>query len=208
MPQISCPKGHDSSDADFCSVCGTKIPIHPAQSEAVFPPLAMETACPDCGTRHASDSGDFCEICGFNFSTGAHGELKPAPPLLPTTPEIGGLQIIVSADASLRAPESPEPPPGLAPFTITLGKESNLIGRTSDRRAVFPEIALDTDDAVSHRHALLNKVSGGLVLRDLGSSNGTRLNGTGVEPLADVPVKAGDDITLGHWTRLHVQDAT
>ena len=70
--------------------------------------------------------------------------------------------------------------------------ESHLIGRRSDKRGVFPEIALDSDDAVSHRHALLNRTpGGGLVLRDVGSSNGTRLNGVDVAPLTDMPLKSG-----------------
>jgi pSer/pThr/pTyr-binding forkhead associated (FHA) protein len=42
-------------------------------------------------------------------------------------------------------------------------------------------------------------------MRDIGSANGTTLNGVELEPLVDTPLKAGDEITLGHWTRLTVQ---
>ena len=81
-----------------------------------------------------------------------------------------------------------------------------LIGRRSDKRGVFPEISLDADDAVSHRHALLNRTpDGGIVVRDVGSSNGTRLNGVEVEPLTDTVLKDGDVITIGHWTRLAIR---
>jgi type III secretory pathway component EscT len=42
----------------------------------------------------------------------------------------------------------------------------------SDRRVIYPEIPLDFDDTVSHRHALLIRQSDGtFVLRDIGSSN-------------------------------------
>ncbi|NJR68038.1 MAG: FHA domain-containing protein [Synechococcales cyanobacterium CRU_2_2] len=41
-----------------------------------------------------------------------------------------------------------------------------------------------------------------LSLRDLGSSNGTLLNGQGLTPLQDYPLQSGDSLTLGHWTRL------
>jgi pSer/pThr/pTyr-binding forkhead associated (FHA) protein len=92
------------------------------------------------------------------------------------------------------------------PFTVHLDKPVNLIGRRSESRAVFPEIALNFDEAVSHRHALLQRGDGGtLVLRDIGATNGTRLNGKDVAALVDIPVKDGDEITLGHYTRIVVK---
>jgi pSer/pThr/pTyr-binding forkhead associated (FHA) protein len=100
----------------------------------------------------------------------------------------------------------PEPPAGVGPFTIPLDKPVSLIGRRSDSRAIFPEIPLNYDDAVSHRHALLQRGDDGtLVLRDLGASNGTRLNGKDVEPLVDKALRDDDQITLGHWTRIAVK---
>jgi hypothetical protein len=189
MSAYLCPKGHDSAEDDFCSVCGAKI--------AAAPPPAPP--CPDCGAaRHPADTV-FCEDCGFNFSTGAHGEPKAAAI---------HWEVAVAIDPSLRTDQSPEPPADFQPLTIPVEKDSNLIGRRSDKRAIFPEIALDSDDAVSHRHALLNRTpEGGLVLRDLGSANGTRVNGADVQPLTDTPLNNSDQITLGHWTRLTVRTA-
>ena len=65
------------------------------------------------------------------------------------------------------------------------------------------------DDAVSHRHALLQlDPSGALTLRDIGSSNGTRLNGAEITRAIDYPLKDGDVIAFGHWSTLAVsQDA-
>jgi pSer/pThr/pTyr-binding forkhead associated (FHA) protein len=84
--------------------------------------------------------------------------------------------------------------------------DSYLIGRRSEKRGVMPEISLDADDAVSHRHALLNRTpDGGLQVRDVGSSNGTRLNGTDLVPLTDMPLKDGDQLIVGHWTRIAVR---
>jgi pSer/pThr/pTyr-binding forkhead associated (FHA) protein len=78
----------------------------------------------------------------------------------------------------------------------------NLIGRRSDRKDIHPEIPL-MDPCISHRHAkLLRQADGGFVLLDLGSSNGTYLNGNFVSPGVRTPVKAGDQITLGCWTRM------
>lgn len=205
-----CPKGHDSEDSDFCSVCGVKIPDLGAQ------PAAGEAAvkCPDCGVAlHAGDSV-FCEDCGYNFTSGAHGEPKagsPGPEAEPKAepeapPVLTEWEIAVSIDPSLRTPESPDPPTGFHASTMMLMGDSYLIGRRSDKRGVFPQISLDADDAVSHRHALLNRTGdGGVVLRDIGSSNGTRLNGVDVAPLTDMALKNGDVITVGHWTRLELR---
>jgi pSer/pThr/pTyr-binding forkhead associated (FHA) protein len=114
--------------------------------------------------------------------------------------------VVVTVDPSLREPGSPEPPAGVGPFTIPLDKQATLIGRRSESRAIFPEIPLNFDDAVSHRHALLQRGDGGtLALRDIGAANGTRLNGKDVEPMVDKPLQDGDEITLGHWTRITVK---
>jgi len=194
---INCPKGHDSEDSDFCSVCGVKI-----TPPAAEPPTTL-TTCPDCNApRHSVDSeaAVFCEDCGFNFNSGAHGEPKTPPPV------VTEWEVAVSIDPSLKTPESPDPPNDFHPSTMMLMGETYLIGRRSDKRGVFPEISLDADDAVSHRHALLNRTpDGGIVVRDIGSSNGTRLNGVDVAPLTDTALKDGDVITVGHWTKLAIR---
>jgi pSer/pThr/pTyr-binding forkhead associated (FHA) protein len=48
---------------------------------------------------------------------------------------------------------------------------------------------------VSRRHAELRIVDGRWILRDLGSSNGTWVNGRRV---MEAEVAAGDDVSLGH----------
>jgi predicted RNA-binding Zn-ribbon protein involved in translation (DUF1610 family) len=188
-----CPKGHESEDSDFCSVCGAKI----------VAPAAPAAKCPDCGIPRQTEQSVFCEDCGYNYTSGAHGE--PAPALIPDSPPpvLTEWEVAVSIDPSLKTAESPDPPADFHPSTMMLMGDSYLIGRRSDKRGVFPEISLDADDAVSHRHALLNRTpEGGIVLRDVGSSNGTQLNGADVTPLTDMPLKDGDVVTVGHWTRI------
>ncbi|MFC4336621.1 FHA domain-containing protein [Salininema proteolyticum] len=84
------------------------------------------------------------------------------------------------------------------------------IGRFSAKRGVTPDVDLSNDAAdpgVSARHAkLVNKPDGSWVLVDVGSSNGTFLNGSD-EPLAphvEIPVGDGATINLGAWTRIVV----
>lgn len=258
MPAYKCPKGHESSEPDFCSECGAKI-----QGLADLPPVAAPPAagaaagnaaqvCPDCAAPRPADGGNFCEVCGYNFVTGAHGELvfeAPAPPAPapppppaaaapvaapvvaaplpapeppqpvaadlppPVSPPAGAAapsawEATVTVDPKLKDAASPEPPEGVGPFHIKLEKPVILIGRKSESRAIFPEIPLNFDDAVSHRHALISRnPDGGMTLRDIGSSNGTRLNGRDIEPMKDIAVKSGDVVTLGHWTRIDLKES-
>jgi FHA domain/DUF1707 SHOCT-like domain len=64
-----------------------------------------------------------------------------------------------------------------------------ILGRSSSCELVF------ADDTVSRRHAELRIVDGRWILRDLGSSNGTWVNGRRV---MEVEVAAGDEVSLGH----------
>jgi pSer/pThr/pTyr-binding forkhead associated (FHA) protein len=220
MSSYQCPKGHESTEPDYCSECGTKINGTSESAATGFPTTGI--VCPDCTAPHEADSGDFCEICGYNFTTGVRGEVPPVaiqetpvtlsnqatvkqnPPVV--VKQAIALEIVITVDPALRADGSPEPPMHQPPITLRLHEPSNLIGRTSEIRRIHPEIPLDFDEAVSHRHALLNRQPDGIfVLRDIGSTNGTTLNGVELAPLVDTPLQVGDEFTLGHWTRIKVQ---
>jgi pSer/pThr/pTyr-binding forkhead associated (FHA) protein len=117
-------------------------------------------------------------------------------------------QLEITIDPSLAHADSP-PAPTQAAIVIDINKTMNLIGRTSETRANYPDIPLDFDDAISHRHAVLNlDVNNTLILRDIGSSNGTYVNGIEIKPMADVALKDGDSFNLGHWTKITVKGMT
>jgi ribosomal protein L37AE/L43A len=216
MNAFICPKGHASAEPDYCSECGAKIT---GAVEAAAPAMPQAQNCPDCGAPREQSGAVFCDVCGYNFATGAHGELggiaatPPPPAPVPPTAAVGpavssvlGWEITISVDPALRDAGSPPAPTDVPVFTMPLAALVSLIGRKSTTRAIFPEIPLTYDDAVSHRHALLQLgADGGLQVRDIGSSNGTRLNGKDVKPMADIPLKDGDEITLGHWSRILVK---
>ncbi|HYO56742.1 FHA domain-containing protein, partial [Archangium sp.] len=64
-----------------------------------------------------------------------------------------------------------------------------VIGRAKDNPIRIP------DTSVSRKHVLIRRVGGGWAASDLGSGNGTLLNG---EPLTDaLPLSHGDTLTLG-----------
>ena len=95
------------------------------------------------------------------------------------------------------------------PSCFELTTATYLVGRRDEGRGILPEIDLSEDDAVSRRHALLTPDGArGFSLRDIGAANGTRLNGAELEPMVDYPLQEGDQITLGHGSRLRVYTAT
>ena len=234
-----CPKGHSSTENDYCSECGAKIdgaPKSDVPAQRAKPPSAPaagSVTCPDCGVQHSMSSGDYCEVCGYNFKTGAHGELalppappappapappppapalappEPAPaPAPPSTPDtkLLGWEVTITIDPKLKIEGSPDAPADIEPVVAALRAGSNLIGRTSPRRGIHPEVALDQDDAVSHRHGLFEvHADGALTVRDIGSSNGTSVNGKEIVQMTDVPLSDGDQVTLGHWSRLLIK---
>ena len=75
------------------------------------------------------------------------------------------------------------------PFLESLTAGRLLLGRSSACQLVF------SDDTVSRRHAELRLMDGRWMLRDLGSSNGTWVNGRRV---VEAEVGPGDEVALGH----------
>src|SRR4051812_16096131 len=84
---------------------------------------------------------------------------------------------------------APAEPVALAPPPLVPGDAGPvLIGRS--RRCDF----VVADPSVSRRHALLLRSRDGWTLYDLGSTNGTRVNGWRVERAA---LRQGDEVELG-----------
>ena len=76
-----------------------------------------------------------------------------------------------------------------------------LIGRKDNARGIFPDVDLGLDggyDAgVSRRHAILAHKQHVFTIEDLGSSNGTFVNGRRLEPQIPAPIEHGDELKCG-----------
>jgi hypothetical protein len=195
MATYPCPQGHSSIDPDYCSQCGSKIAvvIDDGTNTAEIAPPPVSENCPVCTVTRAT--GNFCEACGYNYLTGKPAELSV---------DAKQWQIAISIESSSQTSDSPAPPARPTQL-VDLAIGSYLIGRTSQKRAISPEISLDFDDAVSHRHAVLEmRADRSLILRDIGSANGTSLNGHEIPLTRDIPLQDGDNVTLGHWTKITI----
>ena len=130
----------------------------------------------------------------------------PPPPALSVAADGSLIHWEISAvvDGSLYAePDPVNPLPVNEPERVfPLDFAEMLIGRRSDRKDIHPEIPL-ADPGISHRHAKLQRQpDGGFILLDVGSTNGTQLNGVDIQPGVRMPLRDGDEITLGCWTRI------
>lgn len=205
----TCAEGHTSAATDYCDVCGAPIAsgtTGSASSPAV-PPGPGVTSCPACG---APVSGRFCETCG-------HDSALPAPP---ETAGSGSAPTVwtavVAADREFYervlargGPDTVDFPHFFPERRITLQSNATLIGRRNVRQGVEPEIDLGIEPAdrgVSTQHAVLRISGSGLTITDLGSTNGTSLNGRDDLLGSDVetPLADGDRIHVGAWTTITV----
>lgn len=81
------------------------------------------------------------------------------------------------------------------------GKTEFTLGRAAEGQPILPDVDLTHYDAyslgVSRLHAVLKVSLERIAIMDLGSSNGTRINGQKIVPQVDYPVNLGDIIALG-----------
>jgi pSer/pThr/pTyr-binding forkhead associated (FHA) protein len=162
--------------------------------------------CPSCQKRHPANTL-FCDECGAYL--GAE-ENKTTDPLAMgkadwweraagETPDSPGSNAGKSMALKLAIRDSGR----IIEFPLT--KEIN-IGRLDAASANFPDVDLTEDGGlekgVSRRHARINRQGTELVIEDLGSVNGTFLNGKRLTPYLPHPLQAEDEIRLGRLVLL------
>jgi hypothetical protein len=206
----TCAEGHNSTAADYCDVCGS--PIGSAAAQPNSAPTPVEKPCPACGS---AVSGRFCETCG-------HDSALPAP----AAPVQAGTEVtavrwtaVVAADREFyervlarEGPETVDFPQFFPVRRISLTGSSALIGRGNRDQGVQPEIDLGihpADRGVSGQHAVLRMRDSGITVTDLGSTNGTSLNGsdTLLKQNEETPLADGARIHVGAWTTITIERA-
>jgi serine/threonine-protein kinase len=124
----------------------------------------------------------------------AQGNVSTRPKVsLPSEPELPTLNMPHSALilAYLISDNGQSYPIKMSTFTL---------GRTSPATKVFVDLdltALDVNKVVSRRHAIIEHRMDVFTVADLGSTNGTFLNGKKLAAHVPAPIKAGDVVELG-----------
>jgi hypothetical protein len=157
--------------------------------------------CPSCQKRHPANTL-FCDECGAYLAAEEDRRTDPlaignvdwveetqqASPDLPDTNAVRPMTLKLAVRDSGRISE----------FHLT--KEIS-IGRLDAASATFPDVDLTVDggleQGVSRRHARITRQGMDLFVEDLGSVNGTVLNGRRLTPYLPHPLKTGDEIQVG-----------
>jgi hypothetical protein len=165
-------------------------------------------SCPNC--QHTEIAGAiFCSKCGAQLTQvvdpnqiytsdiktstieAVEGVAIPAFPIPPVdiTDSRAALHILTTGDV----------------IYLTGGKEFT-IGRSTSGQTIVPDIDLSPFQAyeagVSRLHTNISLTPNQITVKDLGSANGTRLNGKKIDPHAEHSLIHGDILTLG---RLKIQ---
>ena len=159
--------------------------------------------CPNCKNQELPGAY-FCSECGtqlisLNF-LGTHVINKPVEETI--VPKESTLTLI---NQQVMAKKKD---PAISLYLVDTGKVIHLndrkdftLGRMIDGQSIVPDVDLSPYDAfaqgVSRMHAALRIMNGDVYGMDLGSSNGTRLNGQKIVPHVEYSLKHGDLFVLG-----------
>ena len=156
--------------------------------------------CPNC-QHHELTGALYCSKCGRQIVDVTDDSTQTA--------KYSREDILLTDGVSTAAVPSPniENLEGLSLFLLRTehiirltGQKEYSIGRAVENQPVVPDVDLTPygayDSGVSRLHATI-KVDDLVTLRDLGSINGTRLNGRKIQPHSTHTLVHGDMLTLG-----------
>ncbi len=200
------------AEALFCEACGhdfiggtAPAPAQPTSHESE-PPAADVPA----GEVPVGDPASGLPEAGFGPTT-----VEVEAPATPATPSVEWVaELWIDPDwYAAQGSTDPLPSPGL-PDIVPLVKETNLIGRVSTSRNIYPEVDCELDTGCSRRHARLTTDGSRWWIEDLESANGTFV-GAAAGPLPAMPIPRGrvelapdQRIYVGAWTRIVIRRAT
>jgi hypothetical protein len=158
--------------------------------------------CPFCQTSYVTNT-IFCEECGMYLLGGDELGTDPFKTAEVTWPEeddsyTGDMDLTDSEPITihLRIDKGAQ----ARELEISLSRPIRL-GRIDPTQDIFPEVDL-TDDlgmehGVSREHARISQEGNVVEVEDLGSTNGTLLNGNRLAPYISHPLKDGDRLQIG-----------
>jgi pSer/pThr/pTyr-binding forkhead associated (FHA) protein len=158
--------------------------------------------CPNCHNQEI-DGALFCSECGAQLATEGFSDthsflnneleslsnIQRDQILMPSTGPISG-----DAKISLFLLDHKK----LIPLS---GRSEYTLGRVAEGQPILPDVDLSGYEAYAHGvsrlHAAIKVINMKVVVVDLGSSNGTRVNGQKIVPNIDYPLNNGDIMAFG-----------
>ena len=190
----------------FCDNCGEPLDA-PAQPAAAAPPADAAASAPPAQSAAPADAQAAQPASGSTNPAAATISPAPAteqqPAAAPATPSAPSITLDLAG------------PTGSSSYMLA-GDEAK-IGRRDADAGIFPEVDFEGNDfvmegnekvhAVSRRHGRVFRDGGDLKFEDLGSTNGTTLDGTPVLPHDPQMLKDGSVLVLGRTCRItvHIQ---
>jgi serine/threonine protein kinase len=162
------PAAHSQPQFTPATPQGARVQPQPVVKVQQQPSAPPAQPCPACGRANRAGAR-FCVACGHSF----------IPP----------------QSAVLRVVE-----PVRAAWEMPVARSPMLLGRASEAEAYRPDFDMtfyDDGDYVSRRHARITRGRGGYFIADVGSSNGTTLNGRPLLPHRAHLLRDGDRIKVG-----------
>jgi len=160
--------------------------------------------CPSCGRKHRPGTL-FCSECGVYLPTGGPLRTEPLP-----EEELPVSRANPWASEPVEESGKPAPIP-LCIRIVSTGREIRLpstaevyIGRTDAAHGIFPDLDLSPDGGleggVSRHHCKIHQRGSAYLVEDVGSANGTFLNGLHLTPYLPHVLKDQDELQLGRIT--------
>lgn len=163
--------------------------------------------CPNCHNQEMSGAL-FCSECGARLV------VTEAPTTHHIERNQTGLLVFQPRQVST-PPPTPVVSATLAEDSVSLhliesgmilhlsGQNEFTLGRVAEGQPILPDVDLSPYEAysqgVSRLHAALKMNNQRVFITDLGSSNGTRVNGQKIMPNVDYPLNHGDVVALGKF---------
>lgn len=161
-------------------------PVVTPESAPVVAPIVSDKICPACGAHNEAGS-KFCEDCGSTL-----GEASAAV----ATPAVSNEPATIKAAPAAAAPRLIMPNGVEIPITA----EHTLLGRQSPADNIYPEIdltELDPESYISRRHGQITRQGSKYLYEDVGSSNGSFINGNRLQSGIQTELHDCDTVRLG-----------
>ncbi len=161
------------------------------------------TTCKECGAQHV-DGALYCNECG-NFLMSVNEKDDELTIQIPSLPSSAGSELTLPLERNSGNGVRVE---RVVFIILSSGRRAAfdlngeiMIGRSDPNKDIWPEFDLSHDQGfdfgVSRQHAQLQACEQGIMIRDLGSTNGTQLNNRHLPPDQVYPLRNGDHLQFG-----------